>query len=70
MNRKVSGPRKVYVKTFNEWMEKNGAKIDGVEIAEFGNQGNDLKLTSSTFIVKKFELACIADANEKVKLKQ
>jgi len=39
MNRKVSGPRKAYVKTFNEWMEKNGAKIEGVEIAEFGNQG-------------------------------
>ncbi len=39
MNRKVSGPRKAYVKTFNEWMEKNGSKIEGVEIAEFGNQG-------------------------------
>jgi hypothetical protein len=49
-------------------MEKNGAKIDGVEIAEFGNQGKDLKLTSSIFIAKKFELACIVDANKKVKL--
>ena len=39
MNRKVSGPRKAYVKTFNEWMEKNGAKIEGVGIADFGNQG-------------------------------
>ena len=39
MNRRVSGPRKVYVKTFLEWMDKNGAKIDGVEVAEFGDQG-------------------------------
>jgi hypothetical protein len=59
MNRKVSGPRKVYVKTFNEWMEKNGAKIDGVEIAEFGNQGNNLKLTSSTFIVRKLSVLAL-----------
>jgi hypothetical protein len=40
MNRKVSGPRKAYIKTFLEWMDKNGAKVDGVEIAEFGDQGN------------------------------
>jgi hypothetical protein len=59
MNRKVSGPRKVYVNTFNEWMEKNGAKIDGVEIAEFGNQGNNLKLTSSTFIVRKLSVLAL-----------
>ena len=39
MNRRVSGPRKAYVKTFLEWMDKNGAKIDGVEVAEFGDQG-------------------------------
>ena len=39
MNRRVSGPRKAYVKTFLEWMDKNGAKIDGVEVADFGEQG-------------------------------
>jgi hypothetical protein len=39
MNRRVSGPRKAYVKTFLEWLDKHGAKVDGVEIAECGDQG-------------------------------
>lgn len=50
MNRKVSGPRKAYVKTFMEWMEKNGAKIDGVEIADFGDQGLFLSKSSPLFL--------------------
>ena len=33
-----------------EWMEKNGAKIDGVEIADFGDQGLFLSKSSPLFL--------------------
>lgn len=45
MNRRLRGPRKMHVKPFLEWLDKNGAKIEGVEIAEFGSQGLGLKVT-------------------------
>ena len=45
MNRRLRGPRKMHVKPFLEWLDKYGAKIEGVEIAEFGNQGLGLKVT-------------------------
>ena len=44
MNRKLRGPRKVHVKSFMEWLEKYGAKIEGVEISEFGSHGLGLKV--------------------------
>lgn len=39
MSRKLTGTRKGQLKTFLEWLDRHGAKIDGVEIAEYGNQG-------------------------------
>ena len=46
MNRKVSGPRRAYVKTFNEWMNKHGAKIEGVEIADYEKEGECARIDS------------------------
>lgn len=45
MNRRLRGPRKMHIKPFMEWLNKCGAVIDGVEIAEFDNQGLGLKVT-------------------------
>ena len=45
MNRKLRGPRKVHVKPFLEWLEKYGAKIEGLEIADYGSHGLGLKVT-------------------------
>ena len=36
MNRRVPGGRKVHLKAFLSWLDKNGAKIDGVEVADYG----------------------------------
>ena len=44
MNRRLRGPRKMHVKPFMDWLQKYGAKIEGVEIAEFENQGLGLKV--------------------------
>ena len=45
MNRRLRGPRKMHIKPFLEWLDKYGAKIEGVEIADFANQGLGLKVT-------------------------
>ena len=46
MNRKLRGPRRVHVRPFMEWLEKYGAKIDGVEVAEYGSHGLGLKVNA------------------------
>lgn len=45
MNRRLRGPRKLHIKPFLEWLEKYGAVIEGVEIAEYDNQGLGLRVT-------------------------
>ncbi len=44
MNRRLRGPREVHVKPFMEWLDKYGAKIEGVAIADFGGAGQGLGL--------------------------
>jgi len=52
MNRRL-GSRKLHIKPFMEWLNKYGAKIEGVEIDEFEHQGLGLKVTKE---LKKGEL--------------
>ena len=47
LNRKIIGPRKSYVAAFMEWLEQNGAVVDGVEITEVGERGGELGLKAT-----------------------
>jgi hypothetical protein len=44
LNRRLFGSRKSYVASFVEWLEKNGAIVDGVEMADFGPKFGGLGL--------------------------
>ena len=47
LNRRISGPRKSYIKEFSEWLEKNGAVVDGVKITEVGKNDEELGLKTT-----------------------
>ena len=47
LNRKIIGPRRSYVMAFSEWLEKNGAVVDGVEITEVNESSGELGLRAT-----------------------
>ena len=47
LNRKIVGSRKSYVMAFSEWLEKNGAVVDGIEISEVSDSGGELGLMAT-----------------------
>ena len=47
LNRRIIGPRKSYVMAFSEWLETNGAVVDGLEITEVSEGGGELGLRAT-----------------------